>query len=165
MLSEHVEDQVDAEDAAQRNPQDEAGIPAMDTVQPSTVLENHESTDGEADQSAMGGAEPYVNRQNISDIPDGPEPSRTFSRMRKSRSVHYAFDKIVDHGRERELNPFTRSDGQAAHRRKTHGNPYGTSHVMLWRHITAVLDSVHHPFARTPDRSDLYFEVIVVFTG
>ena len=39
-----------------------------------------------------------ANRQNISgisDIPDGPEPSRTFSRMRKSRSVHYAFDNIV----------------------------------------------------------------------
>ena len=56
--------------------------------------DHHESTDTEADQSAMDGAEPSANRQDISDIPDGPEPSRTFSRMRKKRSVHYAFAKI-----------------------------------------------------------------------
>ena len=97
MLNEHVEDQVDADDAARLNRQDEAGTPAMDTVQPSTVLDNPVSTDTEAEQSAMDGAEPSANRQNISDISDGPEPSRTFSRMRKTRSVHYAFDKIVDH--------------------------------------------------------------------
>ena len=93
--SEHAEDQIDAENAAQLDLQDEAGTPAMDTVQPSTVLENPVSTDTEADQSAMDGAEPPANRQNISgisDIRDGPEPSRTFSRMRKSRSVHHAFD-------------------------------------------------------------------------
>ena len=58
VLSERVEDQVDAEDAAERDPQDEAGTPAMDTVQPSTVLDNHESADREADQSALDGAEP-----------------------------------------------------------------------------------------------------------
>ena len=72
----------------------------MDTVQPLTVLENPVSTDTEADQSAMDCAELPANRQSISgisDIPDGPEPSRTFSRMRKSRRVHYAFDRIVDH--------------------------------------------------------------------
>ena len=56
MLNEHAEDQVAAEDAAHLDLQDEAGIPAMDTVQPSTVLEYHESTDKEADQSAMDGA-------------------------------------------------------------------------------------------------------------
>ena len=95
VFNEHVEDQVDAEDAAKLDPQDEAGTPAMDTVQPSTVLGNHEAADREADQSAMDGAEPPANLQNISDIPDGPEPSRTFSRMRKSRSVQYAFDKII----------------------------------------------------------------------
>ena len=33
----------------------------------------------------------------MSDIPDVPEPSRTFLRMIKCRSVYYAFDKIVDH--------------------------------------------------------------------
>ena len=100
VLHEHVEDQVDAEAAAQLNPKDGTGTAAMDTVQPSTVLDEHESTDREADQSAMDGAELPANRQNISgisDIPDGLEPSLTFSRMRKSRSVHYAFDKIVDH--------------------------------------------------------------------
>ena len=37
VLNEHVEDQVDAEDAAQLDPQDEAGTPAMDTVEPSTI--------------------------------------------------------------------------------------------------------------------------------
>ena len=100
VYSEHVEDQVDGEDSAQLDLQDEAGTPAMDTVQPSKVLDNPVSTDTEADQSAMDGAELPANRQNISgisDIPDGPEPSRTFSRMRKSRSIHYAFDKRVDH--------------------------------------------------------------------
>ena len=66
-------------------------------VQPSIVLDNPVSTDTKADQSAMDGAELSANRQNISDIRDGPEPSRTFPRMRKSRSIHYAFDKIVDH--------------------------------------------------------------------
>ena len=99
-VDEHVEDQVDAEDTAQRDLQDEAGTPAMDTVQPSTVLDNPVSTETEADQSAMDGAELPANRQNISGIsgiPDGPDPSRTFSRMRKYRSIHYAFDKIVDH--------------------------------------------------------------------
>ena len=40
VLNEHVEDQVDAEDAAQLDLQDEAGTPATDTVQPSTVLDN-----------------------------------------------------------------------------------------------------------------------------
>ena len=45
----------------------------------------------------MDGAEPSANGQNISDIPDGAQPSRPFSRMRKTRSFHYAFDKIVDH--------------------------------------------------------------------
>ena len=39
-LHEYVEDQFDAEDAAQIDLQDEAGTPAMDTVQPSTVLDN-----------------------------------------------------------------------------------------------------------------------------
>ena len=95
--SEHVEDQIDAEDAAQLDLQNLAGTPAMDTVQPSTVLDNPVSADTEADQSAMDGAEPSANRENISNISDSPEPSRTFSRMRKSRSIHYAFDKIVDH--------------------------------------------------------------------
>ena len=100
VLHEHVENEVDAEDAPQLNPQDDAGTSAMDTVQPSTVLDDHESIYREADQSAMDGAELPANRQNISgisDISDGPEPSRTFSRMKKSRSVHYAFDKIVAH--------------------------------------------------------------------
>ena len=164
VLNENFEDQVDAEDAAQLDPQEEAGTLAMDTVQPSTVLDNHGSTEKEADQSAMEGAEPSANRQNISDIPDGPEPSRTFSRMRKSRSFHSAFDKIVDHDLT-ATEPVTRSGGQAVHRRKTHGNPYGASHTMLWRHITAVMDLIHHPFTRTGDRSDLSCELIVVFSG
>ena len=146
VLNEHVEDQVDL--------QYEGGTPAMDTLQPSTVLNNPVPTDREADRSAMDGAEPSANRQNISDISDGPEPSRTFSRMRKTRGLHYAFEKIVDHDLT-GLNPFTRSDGQAVYRRKTHGNPYGTSHTLLWRAITAVIDSGHHPFTRTLDRSDL----------
>ena len=166
MPSEHVEDQVDVEYTAQRDLQDEAVTPAMDTVQPSTVLDNPVSTDTEADQSAMDGAELPASRQNIagiSDIPDGPEPSRTFSRMRKSRSIDYAFDKIVDHDLT-GTDPFTRSDGQAVHRLRTPGNPYGTSHTMPWRHMTAVMDSIHHPFTRTLDRSDLSFEVFFVFT-
>ena len=96
-LNEHVEDQVDAEDAAQLDLQDEAGTPALDTVQPSNLLDNPVSTDTEADQSAMNGAELSANRQNISDISDGPEPPRTFSRMRKTRSLHFAFDEIGDH--------------------------------------------------------------------
>ena len=45
----------------------------------------------------MDGEELSANRQTFSDISDGPEPSRSFSRMRKTRSLHYAFDKIVDH--------------------------------------------------------------------
>ena len=97
VLNEHVEDQVDAEDAAHLDLRDEVDTPASDTVQPSTALEYHDSTDTEADQSAMDGAVPSANRQNISDISDGPEPSRIFSRMRKNRSLHYAFDKIVAH--------------------------------------------------------------------
>ena len=97
VLNEHVEDQVDAEGAPHLDLQDEAGPPATDTAQPSTAIEYHDSADTEADQSAMDGAEPTANRQNIPDISDGPEPSRTFSRMRKTHSVHYAFDKIVDH--------------------------------------------------------------------
>ena len=103
MLNERVEDQVDAEHAAHLDLQDEADKPATDTVQPSTALEYHELTDTEPDQSAMDGAELSAKRQNISNISDVPEPSRTFSRMRKIRSLHYAFDKIVDHdvtGRE-----------------------------------------------------------------
>ena len=68
----------------------------METVQPSTVLDHHKSTDTEADQTAVDGVEPSANRQNISDITDGPEPSNTFSRMRKIQSFHYDFDEIVD---------------------------------------------------------------------
>ena len=55
----------------------------MDTLQASTLIDSHESRDTEADQSARDGANPSANLQNISDIPNGPEPSRTFSRMRK----------------------------------------------------------------------------------
>ena len=137
----------------------------MDIVQPSTVLDNPVSTETDADQSAVDGAELPANRQNISDISDisdGPEPSRTFAIMRKSRSIHYAFDKIADHDLT-GTDPSTRSDRHAVHRRRTPWNPYGTSRTMPLRHITTVMDSIHHPFTRTIDRRDRSFEVIVVF--
>ena len=127
VLDEHAEDQVDADDTARLNLQDEAGTPAMATVQPSTVLANPVSTDTEAEQSAMDGAELAANRQNISDISDDPEPSRTFSRMRKTRSLHYAFDKIVDHdltGPE----PVYKIRWTS---RPSSEDTYGTSHTML----------------------------------
>ena len=41
VLNGHLEDQVDAQDGAQPDLQDDAGIPATDTLQPSNVLEYH----------------------------------------------------------------------------------------------------------------------------
>ena len=127
----------------------------MNTVQPSTVLDNPVSTDTEAEQSAMNGAELAANRQNISDISDGPEPSRTFSRMRKTRSLHYAFDKIVDHdltGPEPvyKIRCTSRSSSEDT------WESIWNIPSMLWRAFTAVMDSSHHPFTRTLDRSGLY---------
>ena len=61
VLNERVEDKVAAEDAARLDLQDEADKPGTDTVQPSAVLDHNESTDKEAKQSAMDGAEPASN--------------------------------------------------------------------------------------------------------
>ena len=79
VLNKHFEDQIAAEDAAHLDLQDEAGTPDMDTVQPSTVLEYHDSTGKEADQSAMDGAEPSANRkifQIFKMVLNAPAPSQ-----------------------------------------------------------------------------------------
>ena len=84
VLNEHVEDQVAAEDAAQLDSQDEGGTTATDAVQPSAVIDHYKLSDTEVDQCAKDGQEPSANRQNVSDMPDGPETSRTFSIIRKT---------------------------------------------------------------------------------